>query len=417
MKILYLNPDRGIPVLGDKGASVHVREFVTALSQEGHETLLVCATAGEGNEPPPASMIELAPEHDDDDLAQEAATRSICGNPATDRILRRELARLHYDRNFVARVLDVLSSTGFRPDAIYERHALFHSAGATLARTLGIPRLLEVNAPLIQEQERFRGLSCKSAATETEILSFHGANAIIAVSDEVAGYVASTGVRSDMVHTIPNGVDTTRFHPNEDGGEIRRRYDLGDDPVIGFIGSFKPWHGVGFLIDAFATMAQIHPDLRLLCVGEGPELDMAREGVCAHGLEYRTVFTGRVPHAEIPAHLSAMDISVAPYLPSPDFYFSPLKVVESLAAGTPVVASKLGQLEALVDHGETGLLFTPGDSADLIQKTLRLLINPRWRRDMRTRARARAETEFGWNRVVTRVAAEARRLITQQQAA
>lgn len=417
MNILYLNPDRGIPVLGDKGASVHVREFVTALAQRGHETLLVCATLGEGNEPPPASLVEIAPEHNDTDLVREAAERGISGNTATDRILRRELARLHYDRYFVDRVLDVLASTGFRPDAIYERHALFHSAGATLAQTLGIPRLLEVNAPLIQEQEKFRGLSCKAVATEAENLSFCGAEAIIAVSDEVAGYIASTGIRSDVIHAIANGVDTARFHPEAGGGAIRKRYDLDDDPVIGFIGSFKPWHGVGFLIDAFATMAQIHSDLRLLCVGEGPELDMARQGIVAHGLEYRAVFTGRVPHAEIPAHLAAMDISIAPYLPSPDFYFSPLKVVESLAAGTPVVAARLGQLEELIDHGETGLLFTPGSSADLVQKTLELLINPALRRDMSKRARARAETEFGWDRVVTQVVAEAHRLILQQRAA
>ncbi len=65
MKILYLNPDRGIPVLGDKGASVHVREFVTALAHRDHEVALICASLGEGNAPPPVRLIEIPPDPDE----------------------------------------------------------------------------------------------------------------------------------------------------------------------------------------------------------------------------------------------------------------------------------------------------------------------------------------------------------------
>ena len=61
MRVLYLNPDRGIPVLGDKGASVHIRQFVTALAGAGHEVMLVAARLGEGNPPPPATIIEVVP--------------------------------------------------------------------------------------------------------------------------------------------------------------------------------------------------------------------------------------------------------------------------------------------------------------------------------------------------------------------
>ncbi len=58
MKILYFNPDRGVPVLGDKGASVHVRSFVTAAAKMGHEVVIICSTLGAGNIPPPARIIE-----------------------------------------------------------------------------------------------------------------------------------------------------------------------------------------------------------------------------------------------------------------------------------------------------------------------------------------------------------------------
>ncbi|MDE2133696.1 MAG: glycosyltransferase family 4 protein [Alphaproteobacteria bacterium] len=417
MKLLYLNPDRGIPVLGDKGASVHVREFVTALAHQGHEVALICASLGEGNSPPPVRLIEIPPDPDEFLLERECMARFLPVTALEDRVLRRELGRLSYDRGFCRRVRAALDGIDFRPDAIYERYALFHCAGAALAQMLAVPRLLEVNAPLIREQEQFRGLVLKSVAAASECASFHGANSIIAVSEEVAAYVASCGIPREGILTIPNGVDTTHFHPDAGGEAVRRKLGLGADPVVGFIGSFKPWHGVDFLIDAFATMARQHRGVRLLCVGEGPELEAAKEGIAAQGLEDRAVFSGRIPHAEIPSYLAAMDISVAPYLTRSDFYFSPLKVVESLAAGTPVIAPRIGQLELLVDHGKTGLLFTPGDAADFIAKTLDLVRDPARRRTMSAAARAHALSDFSWQRAAGRVIDEAQRHIDTMCAA
>lgn len=417
MKILYLNPDRGIPVLGDKGASVHVRELIAALAHAGHETMLICATTGEGNAPPPGRLATVAPDISDRQLDAERKAASLPEAVLQERTVRRELSRLAYDRLFCTRVLEVLETTGFQPDVIYERYALFHAAGAELAEALGIPRLLEVNAPLIQEQARFRGLSLKSLATAAEQRSFHRADAILAVSEEVADYIAATGIARAAIHTVPNGVDTARFRPGAGASAVRAKHDLGSDPVIGFIGTFKSWHGVGFLVDCFARIARMHPDARLLCVGEGPELKLARQGIAAHGLDYRAVFTGRVPHAEIPAYLAAMDISAAPYLPNSDFYFSPLKVVESLAAGTPVIGARMGQLQHLVDDGQTGFLFRPGDGPEFVARTMELLHNPARRAAMSAQARARANAEFSWDHVVKCVASEAHCLIAARRAA
>lgn len=417
MKILYLNPDRGIPVLGAKGASVHVREFVTALAQKGHEVVLICATAGEGNAPPPAPLIEIALEDDEAQLARECIAQGLPNSAMDDRVVRRELRRLAYDRHLCDRVRATLDGIGFRPDVIYERYALFHRAGATLAGTLGIPRLLEVNAPLIQEEEQFRGLALKPAALAAELASFQGADGIVAVSDEVATYVASTGIPGERIQTLPNGVDTARFRPDADGAAVRVKLGLGSDPVIGFVGSFKPWHGTGFLINAFGAMATLHPRIRLLCVGEGPELEVARQGIAARKLAERAVFTGRIPHADIPAHLAAMDLSVAPYLPYSGFYFSPLKVVESLAAGTPVIASRIGQLEHLIDDNRTGRLFTPGGGAEFVIKTLSLIGAPACRSAMGKAARERALAEFGWDKVVCRITQRIRHLIDLRRVA
>lgn len=402
MKILYLNSDLGIPVLGAKGASVHVREFVTAAASLGHEVTVVCASLGEGNASPPARMIELSVTADNAELPSDSHSS------ADDRIRRREMRWLAHDRTLAERTLSAIEAMGFQPDVIYERHALFHAAGVALARRLRVPRILEVNAPLIEEQRRYRGLVLAEEAEEAQKISYEGADRIVAVSDEVANHVISTGVPREHVLIVPNGVDTAIFVPGAGSGEIRRR--IGDGPVIGFIGSFKPWHGTDFLLRAFGNIVRRVPTTTLLCIGEGPALERFRQDILARGLQNRVITTGCVPHTDIPAYLAAMDMTVAPYMPDKAFYFSPLKVMESMSAGVPVVAAHIGQLAKIVDDGRTGVLYTPGDQSGFVATVLALLRDPLRRRMMGEAARARAVAQFDWHRVVETIIATAQTL-------
>ena len=402
MKILYLNPDRGIPVLGDKGASVHVREFVTAASAIGHEVTLVCAKLGEGNPPPPVRLMHVAEIDDVEALAAEAAALGLGPDALEDKVTRRELARLAYDRSFADRVSAELDAAGIVPDLIYERHALFHCAGAALARRLGVPRLLEVNAPLIEEQRRYRDLRLERIAARAERDSYRGATAIVVVSPAVADHVTSVLGRRDGVHVIANGVDVARFAEAERAGAaIRAQLGIGDAPVAGFIGSFKAWHGVPFLLDAVAGLATRLPDLHLLAVGDGPEREMVQARAEAHGIAERVILPGRVPHGDIPAWLGAMDFTVAPYHPQPDFYFSPLKIFESLAAGRPVIATDIGPIRGIVADGETGLLYPPLDVTSLKLALAIMILDEPERRAMATRARSRLVGR-DWRDVVAR---------------
>jgi glycosyltransferase involved in cell wall biosynthesis len=119
-------------------------------------------------------------------------------------------------------------------------------------------------------------------------------------------------------------------------------------------------------------------------------------------LHGRVILTGRVPHADIPAYLAAMDVTVAPYTAQDGFYFSPLKVVESLAAGRPVVAPRLGQLTDLLQDGVTGLLYPPGDRAAFVERVLELLNNPLRLQAMGRAAAAAAREDFGWDKTARR---------------
>ena len=403
MNIAYLCADRGIPVLGDKGASVHVREFVTALVGQGHEVTLLCALRGHGNACPPARLIELPADESPEAVAHEAARLGVAMTEA-DGQLRRELGKLAGDRTLAARVQLALQRAGVRPEVLYERYSLFHRAGRSIATALHIPLILEVNAPLVVEQERFRQLHLKSLADqlETEILCH--ADRLVAVSDAMRDYAVSRGVPADRIAVLPNGVDTARFHPQADGQRVRERYGLGDRPVIGFVGSLKPWHGLEFLVDAVSLIRARCPEVVLLVVGTGPGLSELQARVAREGLAGHVVLAGRIAHDEVPAHLAAMDLTVAPYIDQDGFYFSPLKVVESLAVGRPVVAPRLGQLTRLISDGVTGLLYSPGDQQSFVDRVTRLLLDRPGRLAMGLRAADAARATFGWDRIARQVA-------------
>ncbi|MFA5730794.1 MAG: glycosyltransferase family 4 protein [Acidithiobacillus sp.] len=402
MNIVYLCADRGIPVLGDKGASVHVREFTTALARAGHEVTLLCATQGKGNPYPPARLIELPPDADPAEIRREGKRLGI-GPEDCDQTACREIDKLICDRRIAARAFDALDAAGVRPDALYERYALFHRSGGDLASALGVPYVLEVNAPLVYEQERFRGLRLKALAEEAEVAAFHQADHVVAVSEAVREHVLSRRVPAKRVTVLPNGVDISRFHPQVDGQGVRQRLGLDGRSVIGFVGSLKPWHGLDFLLDAFMLVSRQSPEAVLLVVGEGPGSAALQSRATENGFGGKVIMTGRVPHEDIPGYLAAMDLTVAPYLPQDGFYFSPLKVVESLAVGRPVVAPRIGQLPSLIEDSVTGLLFPPGDLAACVGCILTLLNEPSQRQAMGHRAGEVAGGIFGWDKTARQV--------------
>jgi glycosyltransferase involved in cell wall biosynthesis len=312
MRIAYLCLDRGVPVAGGKGASVHVRSITTALAQRGHEVVLTCANLGEGNSLPPVARIE------------EVGTDPDAHPDKLEAIFRAEAV-----------------------DVVLERYSL--ESGPT-------------------------GYVC----------------AITAVSETLVGYARHVAPRTPAV-CIANGVDLERF-----ANAVPAR--LTDDPhslVIGFTGSMKAWHGVDDLLEAFATLTLEYPALRLVVAGSGPELAATREQVARRHLGARVVLPGALPHEQIPGVVQGFDIGVAPYRPNDMFYFCPLKVLEYLGAGVPIVFPALGDLGAIV--ADAGVSYEPGSVESLTQALGRLIVDARLRDDLARRARLRAP-DYSWAR-------------------
>ena len=192
MRIAYVCADRGVPVFGRKGCSIHVQEVIRAFLAGGASVELIAARFG-GSPPPDLAHVRLHRLSGDVE-GTDTATReraSLRGNLA----LRRTLDRLG------------------PVDLVYERYSLWSFAAMCWARRSRVPGLLEVNAPLIEEQAEHRTLCDRGAATRVAARTFAAAHALIAVSREVARWVARFPEAADRVHVIPNGVDPSRFAP------------------------------------------------------------------------------------------------------------------------------------------------------------------------------------------------------------
>ncbi len=388
MRLAYLCADRGIPIDGTKGASIHVRGVVRALRGRGHDLTLLAAQPGAAAAAGVGEVVDVGFDRTVKELKRAAA------GAGGDRQLGREVQGLLLNLR-VAEALDDLDRR--QPlDAVYERYSLWSWAGLRFARRRGVPLVLEVNAPLVAETSTWRRLELAPVARAVEGRLLRGADAVIVPSGELADWVESAGRRGRPTWVIPNGFDEAVFRrPGPLPGAAAR---FGGRYVVAFVGTLKPWHGVEVLLAAFESLLREVPQAHLLVVGDGPlrpALEEARERL---GEENVTV-TGAVEHARVPAWLACADVGVAPYPELPSFYFSPLKVVEYQAAGLPVVASRCGQLRELVQDGRTGRLVPPGDAAALAAALRELHGAPDRRRRWGRRGRRRAFRKSSWGGV------------------
>ncbi|MCO1339746.1 hypothetical protein BJH93_12720 [Kocuria polaris] len=376
-RVAYVCVDPGVPVFGSKGASVHVQEIVRAFRRRGADVRIYC-TRTSGDRRPGAA----APPSD---LADVPVTEAAVGRPAGTG--ERELAQ----REAAAELAAAIRRDG--ADLVYERYSLFSTVLETLAED-GVPGILEVNAPLIDEQRTHRELEHESLAREVLARQVRAARRTACVSAPVAEWVRGHVPGSGNVGVVANGVDTSRIRPAsgpDDGAPVETV----------FVGTLKPWHGVETLIDAVAASAG---DWRVKIVGDGPLAGALRNRAAAHGTAVagRIRFTGMVPPAAIGAELAGAGIAVAPYPAARDgeSYFSPLKIYEYMSAGLAVVGSRVGQVPSIVDDGVTGRLVEPSDAAALAAAIDALAAEPAARTALGRAGRARAVARHDWSRVL-----------------
>ena len=357
---------------------IHIREIVAALRSLGHEVEVAGLIRAESSESPDSDARRKG--------SRPSPLRKI-GNWLSHHAPRwlYELTAIGY--NFYGFVDLRRRMARFKPDMIYERYALYTFCGLWAARSRGIPHILEVNAPLAVQQKELGRLTFPGLARRFECWILSNTTWTLAVTQSMKDILVGEGVRADKVRVMPNGIDADVFRPDISGDPVRSRHGLAGKRIVGFVGWFRPWHGLEMLIDLVADPMLAATPIHLMLVGDGPAAADLKRLAAERGVESRVTFAGAIGREEIPAHIAAMDVAVQPSAPR---YACPMKIIEYMGMGRCIVALDQPNIRELIEDGRTGYLFPAGSYEGLRGVLAAVLNDP----DRRARAGAAAREEI-----------------------
>jgi glycosyltransferase involved in cell wall biosynthesis len=391
MKILYIS----YRINASDGSSVHGRAFVASVARLGHEVTTY-------PEIRPISPIIRG---------RKPATRTLWHylRKINFRTLKYYLARTH---GYVAEFIDFADGVwdsisdylelkkrlkSCAPDVIVCRQEIFHFAPIWIAKAFHIPCLLEVNsirsieAPLIDTRCRISFLT-----RWAERWALKKCDAVFSVSEPIKAFVDAY-TDAERSYVILNGVDTDEFDPRRfDSAEVKRQLGLDGKTVLGYVGSYKTWHGLDVAIDVIDLLGEIDRRYHLLLIGNGQEYPAIVNEVLRRGLSDRVTQLPYLAHGEVARHLAAFDFALMTYPDMKGFYFSPLKMFEYLSMGIPVITTNVGQIAEIIKPGETGLLVYPPTAEDFVHAVVDANGDTAGAGAMRKRCRDMAVRQHSW---------------------
>ena len=225
-----------------------------------------------------------------------------------------------------------------------------------------------------------------------ERLAAQWCDQLIFISQPLMAWALREGIgKKEKMTRIYSGIELDRFQPvsEEKKMDLRRKWGLGEqDAVVGIVS--KLWDGKGHvqLLDAFQQIHRTKKEAKLVIVGEGYRLRDLRRRVDTLGLDGSVLFAGF--QADVAPLVATFDAAVLPSL----FEGMGRVLLEAMAMGKPVVASRVGGIPDLVEHGVNGFLVSPGSVEDLKEALLKILNNPSLARKMGQAGRERIKSEF-----------------------
>ncbi len=375
MRILYHHR-----IMSKDGQYVHLEEMVHALRALGHEVLVVGPEAVE--------------------TGAFGADAGVVA--ALKRLLPKwlyELLEFGYSIRDYPRLLQ--AARQFKPDGLYERYNLFFLSGIWLKRQLGLPMLLEVNAPLYEERKQYNGIALDRLARRSEHTAWRSADEVLPVTEVLASRIRAAGVPAARIQVIPNAIRPERFMSLPTRQEAKRRIGVDGRIVLGFTGFMREWHRLDLVLDRIA--GSINGSLHGVFVGEGPARAALEGRARELGISDRTTFTGIVGRDDIGRFVAAFDIALQPAVVP---YASPLKLFEYMACGCAIVAPAAPNICEVLTHNINGVLFAPNDSLGLAKALDRLAGDAALRDRLGREARATIERRgLTWRHNAERIVA------------
>ena len=370
-KILYTAFDI---VPSPKGASTHILHNLRGLVNRGFEVHLI--TPNDGLLPTEDTIEGAQVTRISQDLTQNFLARAAHFGKSVS-------AHLALNQNY---------------DVVHYRNIWDGLVVAQNKKRLGYKTLFEVNGlPSIELKYHYPGLDAELLLKikEQEIAALHLSDAIICPSNVTRDYIASLGLNRKLVTVIPNGVSASDFSPSPLPARDGRV------PVLLYIGTLADWQGLDIVVKALPKILE-QKSVRLQIVGRGRsrQRKMLAKQIRKLGIEEHVTVQPAVPHHEIPALIMEADICVAP-LGLNDRNVTqgacPIKVLEYMAAGRPLLASNMPIVRELVREDVDALLFSPNDPDDLARQALALLGDFELSKRLANSASERALTKFTWH--------------------
>ena len=368
------------------GMNVYVRELSRCLGNLGIEVDMFtrCHDAHQGSEAHHGDVVEMG---------SHSRVVHLKAGPLDAKLDALE----SYLPSFLEELYRFTQVDGTRYDVVHSHYWLSGLAGKAVAETWGVPHVLTFHT-LAEIKMRARAGEKESpirSGAEKELMA--SAQAIIASSPhEKENMVRLYDAPKDRVRIVPCGVDLSLFKPL-DVQESRKRLGLNGEKVIVYVGRIEPIKGLELLLQSAAIM-ESKDSLKVLVIGG----DLTREGEAQRlrdmaqelGIDNITEFVGTVDQRLLPLYYNAADVCVVPS------YFESFGLValEALACGTPVVASRVGGLPTVIQHGRTGYLMSwrcPEPLADSLEM---ILSSTGLQKSMSLAARERAQG-MGWEMV------------------
>ncbi len=387
--------DHSWPVLD--GYSQRSRSII---STQAHLGMRPCAVTGPLHQADDPAASDLS-------LDGVRYLRTLDGRTAMGRAIRgrwpflRELAVVMLLRK---RIQALLQSESF--DVVHAHSpALSGLAALYASRACRVPFVYEIRSfwedSYFHKQQNPYLLTRYRLSRSLETYVMRRANAIVGISRPLLQELETRRIPTARLFLVPNGVHAARFIPRPRDNALATSLGVNGISTLGFLGTMFRWEGVSWLVRAAAELHRRGTRFTLLLVGDGAEASDVRRSIQENHAEEYVSFLGRVPNDQVGSYYSLMDVLVYPRLRVRlTELVTPLKPLEAMALGKPILGSNVGGLRELIEPDVTGVLFEPGDVEDFCRQATRLLNQEGLRRALGKQARQKVSSERDWSTIV-----------------